>query len=239
MKYKINDLQIEMGHNHTLEKYQIMYPLYDKFLPHLAKYLEGGVIDVGANVGALMASMAGANQKLNFVCIEADNCTYLTLRENAQLVRERYACDVVLVNEKVTQARSLSLIVNEFHRTHIGLIKVDVDGMDWDVFNGWDWHVKPPLFFEMDFRNPVQHVEYERMLEQMVDEQYTYFFLFDNFGEFVMRTTSIGTIKELMQYQARMQNRGHKTIYYFDVLACTVGDIPNIMTAVADYIGEN
>ena len=236
MKYKINDLQIEMGTNHTLEKYQIMYPLYDRFLPHLAKYLDGDVIDVGANVGALMASMASNNHRLNFVCIEADNATYLILKENAELVRERYACEVVLVNERVTQALSLSLIVKEFHCTHIGLIKVDVDGMDWDVFNGWDWQVKPPLFFEMDFRSPAQHVEYERMLAQMVDEKYTYFFLFDNFGEFVLKTSDITQIKELMDYQSRMIKRGHRAIYYFDVLACTAKDVENMVTAIADYI---
>ena len=79
---------IELPPDHLLPELLRAYPLYDRFLPHLAKYMEAGdvVIDVGANCGDTLAGMSSANPALSFLCVEPDATFYSYLRRNAQRI---------------------------------------------------------------------------------------------------------------------------------------------------------
>ena len=231
MKYKINDLEIDITISHTLPQYQRQYPLYDRFLPHLAIFLDGVVVDVGANVGALMAAMASNNPYLDFVCIEPDETFFSYLVENAKLFPERVTCLQYKVGMDDTQ---LDTIIGD---EKVALIKVDVDGYDWDVLNSYGYAQTPPLFFEMDFQNEDQLKKYIACLLDLKGIGYKHFYLFDNFGEYVTYTSVISVIERLNEYVWRMKKGGtHTTVYYFDVLACMEKDADNINNAIDEYV---
>jgi FkbM family methyltransferase len=80
---------IELPPDHLLPSLLRAYPLYDRFLPHLARYLDAGdvVFDVGANCGDTLAAMCSANPALSFVCIEPDATFFSFLARNAQRIR--------------------------------------------------------------------------------------------------------------------------------------------------------
>lgn len=87
--YNFGDIAIKLPSEHLLPVYQSEHKLYDRFLPHLAKYLTPGdlIIDVGANCGDTLAAMANANPELDFICVEPDSDFYAYLEKNAAEIR--------------------------------------------------------------------------------------------------------------------------------------------------------
>jgi FkbM family methyltransferase len=88
-KYRYRNFFIRLPADHLLPFYQSMYGTYDKFLPHLVRYLEptATVIDVGANCGDTLAGMYDANDRLNYICVEPDEVFFRYLSENALRIR--------------------------------------------------------------------------------------------------------------------------------------------------------
>ena len=87
--YQVGRFQIVLPYGHMLPVYQKGCPQYDRFLPHLAKYLPDNsfVVDVGANCADTLAGMIDVNPNLNFLCIEADNFFYEYLTQNVNAIK--------------------------------------------------------------------------------------------------------------------------------------------------------
>jgi hypothetical protein len=88
--HQIGKLKIVLPHGHKLPIYQQQCPQYDRFLPHIAKYLPSNsfVVDVGANCADTLAGMINANPSLNFLCIEADDYFYQYLTSNVSEIQK-------------------------------------------------------------------------------------------------------------------------------------------------------
>lgn len=71
-EYIIEDYKIILNSTHVLDKYQQLYPLYDRFLPILCKDLDGLIIDVGANIGDTSIFIFSKNSKSFIVGVEPD-----------------------------------------------------------------------------------------------------------------------------------------------------------------------
>ena len=73
--YSYSNFSIFLPANHMRPIYQEHHRKYDRFLPHLVKYIGDGesIIDVGANVGDTLAGMVEANQSSKYICIEPDD----------------------------------------------------------------------------------------------------------------------------------------------------------------------
>jgi hypothetical protein len=78
--------------DHKLPIYMLAHPKYDRFLPHLVKYIDGNktVIDVGANCADTLASLVDKNQSLLFFCIEPDPYFYDFMINNINLMKIKY-----------------------------------------------------------------------------------------------------------------------------------------------------
>jgi FkbM family methyltransferase len=84
IEYQLNGFSILLPAEHMLPVFQKCYPLYDRFLPHICKYLgdTGTVIDVGANCGDTFVAMFANNSELSYICIEPDDRFYKLLCNN-------------------------------------------------------------------------------------------------------------------------------------------------------------
>lgn len=89
-RHSYGSFSIQLPADHLLPVYQRDHRLYDRFLPHLAKYLEPGavIVDVGANCGDSAAAMYLANPKARYVCIEPDNAFFGFLSRNIDEIRK-------------------------------------------------------------------------------------------------------------------------------------------------------
>jgi FkbM family methyltransferase len=125
LQYAYPAFTIDLPPDHLLPAALRAYPRYDRFLPHLAKYLDAGdvVFDVGANCGDTLAAMCSGNPALSFVCIEPDPAFFSYLERNARritaalpdtsvrlvrsLVGQRPVASVLLGDGGTKKARSL------------------------------------------------------------------------------------------------------------------------------------
>ena len=89
-EYRYRSFSIRLPADHLLPFYQSMHRTYDKFLPHLVRYLEphSTVIDVGANCGDTLAGMYDSNDRLSYICVEPDGVFFEYLSENARRMRD-------------------------------------------------------------------------------------------------------------------------------------------------------
>ena len=161
-KYQINNYSIQINFTHKLPDYQNAHPLYDKFLPHLVKYLPENslVIDIGANVGDTLIGMLDNNDKLEYLCIEASSDFFLDLKKNTEsLMAQNSDLRISIANEFVgrdinnvrlvgqggtkraveeggnIKSKTMVSILSDLKVDHsnLSLLKTDVDGFDWDV----------------------------------------------------------------------------------------------------------
>jgi FkbM family methyltransferase len=88
-EHRYRNFSIRLPADHLLPFYQSMHGTYDKFLPHLVRYMEPNatVIDVGANCGDTLAGMYDANDRLSYICVEPDEVFFQYLSENALRMR--------------------------------------------------------------------------------------------------------------------------------------------------------
>lgn len=90
--FKYDHFWIHLPSDHLLPTYQKQHKKYDRFLPHLARYIEDKktVIDVGANVGDTLAGMFNSNPKLDYVCIEPDIIFFDYLEKNIKRIQDSF-----------------------------------------------------------------------------------------------------------------------------------------------------
>lgn len=261
-------LSISLPSDHALPRNLKEHPLYDRFLPYLAARLPAGstVIDVGANCGDTLAGMLAANPRLRFACIEPDDAFFDYLQKNIDRIHQVMPDAAIhaikaLVGKEVTKAhmathngtshsvvsddaqakpaRTLDDIVRGESLQNVSLLKVDVDGFDYDVLNSGEQLVRehtPLLFFEAFVANESQRAGYKGALRALHEAAYRDWVVFDNFGELVLRSRDVAQVEQLLDYCWR-QTSGHstRTINYLDVLAATERHSALIDGVVSDY----
>jgi FkbM family methyltransferase len=145
--------------NHILPFLLQKNPKYDKFLPHLARYINRTetIIDIGANIGDTLANMAEVNSEPEFICIEPHEDFYNLLIENINRVKQslldlRVESHNVLIGKNITNVKleghpgtksatvtdkdglkSLTLDSLIPADKKVKLIKCDIDGFDYDA----------------------------------------------------------------------------------------------------------
>lgn len=246
-KYRVGNSTIILPPDHLLPAHQNSYKQYDRFLPHLVKHLEDDsiVIDVGANVGDTVAAMVATNDKLRYVCVEADdeffdylirNTKRLGL-DNPDAVIESYKClvglsvkDVKLLGVGGTKhaemsddaealtSKPLDELISEIDRGSIGLIKSDVDGYDYDVIDSAEKSISESnclLYFECQYENEDQFDGYMNCFNRIGALGYDRFAIFDNFGGLVASLVAKDVVFDFMNYVRRQNNGSSVRTIYY------------------------
>ncbi len=263
--YRYDRFSIILPADHLLPAYQRMYPNYDRFLPHLAKYISPAdvIVDVGANVGDTLASMVAKNSEANYICVEPDATFFQFLEKNILRMKGSIGClkieaiqalvgknvsNVSLIGQAGTKhafiggvgtikSRPLDEIIS--NDCKVRLLKSDVDGFDYDVLDSSMVVIKkdsPIIFFECQFDEIKQKNHYVDTLYTLEAAGYCDWIVFDNFGEVMLRTSSLSIVIQLLDY-VWQQNIGAatRTIFYFDILCITKIDSPLINRVLNDY----
>lgn len=165
IEYPFRDFSIWLPADHTLPHYRRNHPKYDRFLPHLAKYMQrpDTVIDVGANVGDTLAGMVEQNAMLSYICIEPDDLFFEHLKKNVERIKiskvdlevltikslvgknvssvslegEDGTKHAVISNKGRMKSKSLDDLLAQAADSYsnIRILKSDVDGFDYDVLD--------------------------------------------------------------------------------------------------------
>ena len=263
--YHYKDFSIKLPSNHLLPEHYKTHPKYDRFLPHLAKYaaVADTIVDIGANVGDTLASMAEKNPTSNYICIEPDDSFYKLLVENIGRIKTsitglKIQTIKALVGKNISnvsldgnggtkhavidnegEIKSLPLDEMIPNALNVRILKSDVDGFDYDVLDSSmaiiEAH-KPIIFFECQYDFEYQKVGYSKTIKKLKSIGYCDWTVFDNFGEVVVRTNDISVLSQLMNY-VWQQNVGNatRTIHYFDILSAQKTDSSLIDKVFSEY----
>lgn len=241
----INGNPISLDYAHKLPDYQKRHPLYDRFLPHLASYLQKNsvVIDVGANVGDTLCGMAGANKTLQYICIEADNDFFDDLKKNSEILKNKLNClNITLVKQFIgndidsvnlsgsggtkhaeiggnIKSKTLYQVVFDLKISidRVRLIKTDVDGFDWDVIRS-AYNLlgnHPYIYFECQYDNSGQLNSYKEMFDELLKIGYVNYSIFDNFGQYICTLSDSKNIVELLDYVANQNFKNHTRTIFY------------------------
>jgi hypothetical protein len=192
------------------------------------------VVDVGANCGALAVAMGVNNPALEFVCIEPEDKHLQHLHKNVLQISNRVQVDRAKIG---TQYKLLDKVIEQFEVKDIGLLKIDVDGYDWDVIDSYSFSQKPPIYIEEDFKLPDQYAKYYAMNQKLSELGYNNIWMFDNFGCLIGFTKDWDMVNTLNSYVDRMKHgKSQVTLYYLDLLICQDADVDNLAKGVMSYI---
>jgi len=223
-----------------------------------AKYPEGTMVDIGANIGdtaALMATYADNDLLL----VEASDYFVDFLRENVEQLPNKTDLLQLMVSTGETLSGSLhhwagtayfetgrsdasSVITTKRLRDIAGpdtcFVKVDTDGFDVRILmESVDWLgvVGPAVLFENQIRSQDDLDAANRLFEQLIKSGYASFIVWDDPGYHVLSTESLGALVDLNRYLLKIHNyQGPKNLYNYDVLCLHAKD-RDVAAAVREY----
>ncbi len=214
-----------------LEYYNIHYPQYDKFISEIVGNIEKGksVIDIGANVGDTLLRLYNSNPELKYYSIEADNYFFKYLKMNKEKIVSGINTKVTLINALVGEnlvgnlsktttgtktliedkngikTRPLDKIILENNIDEIALIKIDVDGYDYNVLKSGINQIrkyKPILFFEYMSLNELEYLNIINELNQM---GYNKWSVLNNYGKVIFENKNCNRVIELIKTNTKKE----------------------------------
>ena len=139
----------------------------------------------------------------------------------------------------------LNLDVNK-HKT----IKVDTDGYDWDVLNSINDYCKNNtdnfdfIFFEhqtflnnlgpTDDKRIWRETKYYESLLKLRDFRYTNYHIFDNFGNFILKSTDLDCLNQIVKY-LRISVNNRTTFNFCDILICKDEGVDIVEKTLKEY----
>ena len=241
--YKIGDYAIKLPSHHRLPGYQQEFPLYDRFLPVLAKHISFDklIIDVGANVGDTTIAIM-QNCKNPIYAFEPDPVFYDYLLKNVYTSPLNKSCRVTTFKRFVGTGNvsSRCIPLDSFIDTEdVVLLKIDVDGFDYDVINSAGSILsrsEPILFWENWIDTDRQFEGFCDMYKHLSKQGYCYLYLIDNYGNLLLKDTDFRTLIDINNYLYTLKKSGARVPFdYIDVLAVTEKYRDNVRSAIREY----
>lgn len=265
-EYEIGNYKIDLGYGHRLSQYQREFPMYDCFLGELSKYLRNDrwSIDVGANVGdSVFLLRKHSNTKIlavepveeyyELLCrnvAQLENVfaesALITMDENAgySLIEHDGTAYVKVEKDNVgenikTLTMERLLEAKKIELEKIQLIKVDTDGFDAECIMSLGKsieRIQAFIYFENYYDNREVHDKYEIAYDFLDENGYKYFFIFDNFGNFLCEGDK-STVKAVNDYLLRgITGDSAQTMNYIDVMTVKEEQYGDAQRAVEEYM---
>ena len=229
---KIGGKKIILPPGHLLSLYNVTHRKYDAFLPMVIKNIKynESIIDVGANVGDTLLRCINANNKPNYYSIEADKYFFGYLKKNKEIFEKDMQQKITIINELVgenlegnlsktthgtksliessngTKTKPLDEIINDYQIQNLKLIKVDVDGYDYNVLLSGIKEIKkskPDLFFEYINRNKLSYV---KLIEELSKIGYSSWTIFNLYGFMIFENKTYSDVIKFMDSEETNNN---------------------------------
>ena len=236
-KISIDGNELILPPGHLLEYYNVHYPQYDRFISEIVRDIdkEKSVIDIGANVGDTLLRLYNSNSQLNYYSIEADSYFFKYLKINRDKMTSGCNSKITLINTLVGEnlvgnlsetttgtktlienisgikTKPLDEIILENNINKIALIKIDVDGYDYNVLKSGINQIKeqkPNLFFEYMSLNEMEYINIINELNQI---GYTDWSILNNYGKVIFENKSYNHVLKLIK--ANTKNKISIDIY--------------------------
>lgn len=260
---KFQELEIKLTHDHLLTYFQKKYPLYNKFLPIISKYLSKDTIfiDVGANCGDTLFSVFEKNDDLFFYCFEADKKFYEYLKFNKYKIGKTYKVNKIklfnaFIGDKIKTVnlkgkygtkkaydkleKNLPILKSKAldkyflnKEKKISLLKSDVDGFDYDVLNSSMKTIKKHKPI-LFFECEIDEKNLKNYLQVIAKLKKLNYCYFNLFSNYGELKLSTENIN-IVKRNIKMQFLNKKKRYFFDILMYTKKNKKIIMKAIEEF----
>ena len=223
-KILIKNHELILPPGHLLSLYDYLYPEYDEFISKLVVGLDKNqsAIDIGANVGDTLIRLINSNSKIKYYSIEADKYFFKYLKKNTERITSIFKTRITLIEKLVginltgnlsktstgtktlientsgMKSRKLDEIILDYKIENIALIKVDVDGYDFNVLlSGMEYitKYKPKLFFEYMSLNKNGYIEIINKLSEVGYKNWT---VLNNYGQVIFENKKKSDVIEIL-----------------------------------------
>ena len=251
-KIKCGAYEIEAPDSHLLINLLKSQPFRDLCVGVTAKYVsakypDGAIVDIGANIGDTAAIIATYSQN-KLILIEASDYFFDILVRNTSQLPNEIVVKKVLISDgnkvagsfhhwggtasfveeaegkKQIKTERLSDIADE----KVCLIKTDTDGYDFRILiDSLEYlaSVHPAILFENQIRTNQDLNCADELYSRLMEIGYAYFIVWDDPGFHLVSTTSIDVLTDLNRYLFKVfQHDGQKSIYNYDVLCLHQND---------------
>jgi FkbM family methyltransferase len=263
-RVKCGAYDIEAPKNHLLVNLLKAQPYRDLCVGITAKYVsakypDGTMIDIGANIGDTAALIATyARNKL--MLVEGSDYFFELLVRNTSHLPNELTLKNVLVSDgrKISgrfrhwggtasfhegasetlqiQTERLSAIAAD--ENSVCFIKLDTDGYDFGILSDsieWLAAEHPAILFENQIRNAPDRIAADELYATLSQIGYTFFIVWDDPGFHLVSTTSLDILKDLNRYLFKVfQNDGHRSICNYDVL-CLHGNDEDVYRNICEW----
>lgn len=262
---KFGNYTLEFPYNNPIPGFLNKYEKFNRFLPRLIKLFRNNtsVIDVGANVGDTVGSLVCENDNLKYYCIEPYEKYRVFLRSNVRKITEKHPkCSIKILEHLIGNHRNpvclegpsgsksavesasgnyIPITLDQvcLNISDISLIKIDIDGNDYQVIDSGTMTIKkhkPVIFFECLLTSATKVKNYIKTIEILDEISYNYWAVFDNFGELIFTGETTDQLKQFVKYVYAQNSRGIKrTIEYFDIACCCEYDKSILHRAILNH----
>ncbi len=262
----INNRKIEAPRFHKLELFQDLYPTYDKFLYYLVLKLGNyEFIDIGSNIGDTAINLyTSTNPPSKSTLIEPSKKFRKYLRINFKKLFPNLISKIRIISLPISSSKQIhDLSYNSSTATQTSnyekiaaisidrllekenyikselLIKIDIDGFDWDAIISAKEIInktKPLIFFECVILNNYQYDGYLSSLD-IILKNYQKVLILDNFGMPYFNGDLNRTILENIFLKSFLASKRRDVGYfYFDILLYNEGKVEIVNNAINKVI---
>ncbi len=267
-KIKVGAYEIEVPEQHFLIKLleENLQPFRDLCVGITAKYVSakypnGTMIDIGANIGDTAAIIATYAQN-KLILIEGSDYFFELLVRNTSQLPNKIVTKKVLVSDGSKISGTFhhgggTAIFDQSPEAHLQVqtvklcdiadentcfIKTDTDGYDFEILKAsLDWLTlrHPAILFEHQIRKNQDYESAEELYISLVEIGYSYFIVWDEQGFLLLSTISLEILKDLNLYLFKIfqnvcENNGRWTIGNYDVL-CLHKDDEDIYKSICHW----
>ena len=138
-------------------------------------------------------------------------------------LKGKFGTKTAINNTGTLKSKKLSKVLDDLKidSMKISLIKIDVDGNDWDIINSSISLLTnlPYLYFECDFRNLEQYKRYLELFSRLTLLGYTNYAVFNNFGQFICCSNDQKHLHQLIEYLKLQKFQNHfQSVFYYDLI---------------------
>ena len=249
---KCGAFTIEAPQNHILLKLVNSQPYRDLCAGITAKYVsakypDGTIIDIGANIGDTAAIIA-TYAKNKLMLIEASDYFFEFLVRNTSQFPNDIVTKKMLISDggkargtfnhwggtaSFNESVDGAVLMKTERLSHVAgentcFIKTDTDGYDVKILlDSLDWLAlsRPAILFENQIGNIRDLTRADELYSRLMQNGYKYFIVWDDPGFHLVSTTSLNVLRDLNRYLFKVtHNNGHKSIYNYDVLCLHKND---------------
>tara|TARA_X000000950_G_scaffold278491_1_gene369525 strand:+ start:21128 stop:21961 length:834 start_codon:yes stop_codon:yes gene_type:complete len=206
----INNWSLILPPKHLFSLYKKEHKYYDKYLVNLSKRLNksDSIIDIGANVGDTLYQIINKKSNFKYFCVEGDKFFASYLKKNIanlpifnqkkiKVIEEIVGKNLIgnLIGTGGTKSfkydksgrksKTLNEIVNYNKIKNIKIIKVDVDGHDYNIINSGLKIIKkfnPIIYFEIMIIDKFSVKNYKNTIYKLNQIGYKKWTILDNYG---------------------------------------------------------